>query len=150
MFTNKAKSVAGYLKQLPPDRRKTLSTVRDVVLENLPKGYKETIGWGAITYAIPLEDYPDTYNGQPLCVAALSAGKQYCSIHLMAAYGDEKTREWLEDQFKRTGKKLNMGKSCVRFKTPDDLPLDVIGAAIAKVPPDKYIKAYEAGRKKRH
>ena len=68
----------------------------------------------------------------------------------MAAYGDDKTRKWLEDQFKRTGKKLNMGKSCVRFKTPDDLPLDAIGAVIAKVPPDKYIKTYEAGRKKSH
>ena len=89
MFTAKAKTVGEYLKQLPPDRRKSLSTVRAVVLENLPKGYEESIGWGAITYAIPLADYPDTYNGQPLCIAALSAGKKYCSIHLMAAYGDD-------------------------------------------------------------
>lgn len=148
MFTNNAKSVSEYLDQLPPERRKTLSTVRDVVRKNLPKGYKEAMGWGAITYAIPLEDYPDTYNGQPLCVAALSAGKQYCSIYLMAAYGDAKTRKWLEDQFKKSGRKLNMGKACVRFKTPDDLPLDAIAAVIAKVTPDKYIKAYEAARKK--
>ena len=148
MFTNKAKTVGEYLKQLPADRRKTLSAVRNVVLENLPKGYKEAIGWGAITYAIPLADYPDTYNGQPLCVAALSAGKNYCSIHLMAAYGDTKTRKWLEDAFKKSGKKLDMGKACVRFKTADDLPLDAIGKIIAKVTPDKYIKTYEAGRRK--
>jgi hypothetical protein len=148
VFTNKAKTVSEYLKQLPADRRKTLSAVRDVVLENLPKGYKEVIGWGAITYAIPLADYPDTYNGQPLCVAALSAGKNYCSIHLMAAYGDPTTRKWLEDAFKKSGKKLDMGKACVRFKTTDDLPLDAIGKLIAKVTPDKYIKTYEAVRKK--
>ena len=78
----------GTLKGLPPDRRKTLSAVRKVVLENLPKGYEEVIGWGAITYAIPLKAYPHTYNGQPLCVAALAAGKQDRSIYLMAAYGD--------------------------------------------------------------
>jgi len=148
VFTNKAKTVGEYLKQLPADRRKTLSTVRNVVLENLPKGYKEAIGWGAITYAIPLEDYPNTYNGQPLCVAALSAGKDYCSIHLMAAYGDTKTRKWLEEAFKKSGKKLDMGKACVRFKKADDLPLDAIGKIIAKVTPDKYIKTYEAARKK--
>ena len=148
MFTNKAKTVREYLETLPPERRKSLAAVRDVVLEHLPKGYQEAIGWGAITYAIPLEDYPDTYNGQPLCVAALSAGKHYCSIHLMAAYGDAKTRKWLEDQFRKSGKKLNMGKACVRFKTPDDLPLGAIATVIAKVTPEKYIRTYEAGRKK--
>ena len=148
MFTNKAKTVGEYLKQLPADRRKTLAAVRNVVLENLPKGYKETIGFGAINYAIPLEDYPDTYNGQPLCVAALAAGKNYCTIYLMAAYGDTKTRKWLEEAFKKSGKKLDMGKSCVRFKTPEDLPLDAIAKIIATVTPDKYIKTYEAARKK--
>ena len=148
MFTAKAKTVGEYLKQLPPDRRKSLSTVRAVVLENLPKGYEESIGWGAITYAIPLADYPDTYNGQPLCIAALSAGKQYCSIYLMAAYGDSETRTWLERQFEKSGKKLDMGKACVRFKTPDDLPLDAIGKVIARVSPKKYIEVYEASRRK--
>jgi hypothetical protein len=147
MFTNKAGTVSEYLKQLPPDKRKALAAVRGIVLENLPEGYKESIGWGAITYAIPLADYPKTHNGQPLCVAALSAGKQYCSIHLMAAYGDPKTRQWLEDQFQKAGKKLDMGKACVRFKSADDLPLAAIGAVIARITPDKYIKAYEAGRK---
>ncbi len=148
MFATKAKTVGEYLKQLPADRRKSLSAVRAVVLENLPKGYQEAVGWGAITYAIPLTDYPDTYNGQPLCIAALSAGKQYCSIHLMAAYGDPKTRTWLEEQFKKSGKRLDMGKACVRFKTPDDLPLDVIGKVIARVSPKKYIEVYEASRRR--
>ena len=142
-------TVGAYLKQLPPDRRKTLAAVRKVVLDNLPKGYEEAIGYGAITYAIPLRDYPDTYNRQPLCIAALSAGKNYCSLHLMAAYGDANTRKSVEDAFRKSGKKLDMGKACIRFRTPDDLPLDALGAIIAKVTPEKYIKAYEASRKSR-
>lgn len=148
MFANKAATVAEYLGQLPPDRRATLNTVREMVLKNLPKGYREEIGWGAITYAIPLEQYPDTYNKQPLCIAALAAAKNHCSIYLMGAYGDTKMRTWLEAQFKERGKKLEMGKACLRFKTADDLPLDVIGQVIAKIPPARYIEIYEASRRK--
>ena len=148
MFTNRAATVSEYLTQLPPEQRAALQAVRSVVLQNLPNGFEEAMGWGAITYAIPLADYPDTYNGQPLCVAALSAGKQYCSIHLMAAYGDPKTREWLEQQFVKAGKKLDMGKACVRFRKPDDLPLDAIGALIGRITPAKYIKAYEESRRR--
>jgi hypothetical protein len=149
MFTNKAATVAEYLAQLPEDRRTTIAAVRDVVLRHLPDGYQEMIGWGAITYAIPLERYPATYNKQPLCVAALAANKNYCSIYLMGAYGDGKTRQSLEAAFKKAGKKLDMGKACIRFKTADDLPLDVVGAAIAKLPAEEYIRIYEASRRKR-
>lgn len=149
MFKSKATTVAEYLKLLPPERRKSLSAVRKVVRDNLPKGYEEAIGWGAITYAIPLKDYPNTYNGQPLCIAALTAGKNNCSLHLMAAYGDPETREWLEEQFRRSGKKLDMGKACIHFRQPDDLPLDAIAKVIAKVTPEKYIRRYEAARKSR-
>ena len=149
MFASKAKTVAEYLALLPPERRKILAAVRRVVRANLPKGYKESIGWGAITYAIPLKDYPDTYNGQPLCIAALTAGKSNCSLHLMAAYGDPATRKWLEEQFRKSGRKLDMGKACIHFKSPDDLPLDAIAQVIAKVTPEKYIERYEAARKAR-
>jgi hypothetical protein len=151
MATSKARTgatVNAYLKQLPAERRAAISKVRAVVLDNLPKGYEEGIGWGAITYAIPLETFPDTYNGQPLCIAALASNKHYCSLHLMAPYGDPRLMKWLEARFKKSGKKLDMGKACVRFKTPDDLPLDVIGEIIAKVPPPAYIRRYEASRKK--
>ena len=149
MFSSKAKTVSEYLKQMPPERRKSLSAVRKVIRENLPSGYKEAIGWGAITYGIPLKDYPNTYNGQPLCVAALAAGKNQCSLYLMAAYGDGETRKWLEEQFRKSGKKLDMGKACIRFKQPDDLPLDAIGRVIATITPEKYIQRYEAARKPR-
>jgi hypothetical protein len=148
MAKTNASTVGQYLKGLPADRRSTISAVRKVVLDNLPLGYKEMIEWGAITYAIPLEKYSDTYNGKPLCIAAISSGKNYCSLHLMAVYGHAPTRKWFEDQFKQSGRKLNMGKACVRFKTPDDLPLDVIAKVIARVPPDKYIKTYEESRRK--
>jgi hypothetical protein len=149
MFGNKAKTVSEYLQQLPPERRKSLAAVRKVVRDNLPKGYREAIGWGAITYGIPLKDYPNTYNGQPLCIAALTAGKNDCSLHLMAAYGDPATRKWLENQFRKSGKKLDMGKACIHFRSPDDLPLDAIGKVIAKVTPEKYIRHYEASRQTR-
>jgi Domain of unknown function (DU1801) len=149
MISTRAKTVSEYLKLLPPERRKSLAAVRKVVRDNLPNGYKETIGWGAITYAIPLKDYPNTYNGQPLCIAALTAGTRNCSLHLMAAYGDAPTRRWLEQAFRRSGKKLDMGKACIHFTTPDDLPLDAIAKVIAKVTPEKYIKRYEAARKSR-
>jgi hypothetical protein len=149
MFKSQARTVAEYLKLLPPERRKSLSAVRKVVRDNLPKGYKEAIGWGAITYAIPLKDYPNTYNGQPLCIAALAAGKHNCTLHLMAAYGDPETRKWLEAQFRRSGKKLDMGKACIHFRQPDDLPLDAIAEVIARVTPEKYIRHYEAARKSR-
>jgi hypothetical protein len=139
-------TVSGYLDQLPADRLDTISRVRRVILDHLPDGYEEMIGWGAITYAIPLRMYPDTYNGQPLCIAAIASQKTHCSLYLMAAYGDAKLLEWLQDQFTKSGKKLNMGKSCVRFKTSDDLPLDVIGEFVAKVPPSAYIKRYEESR----
>ena len=148
MAKTNASTVGQYLEELPADRRSTISAVRKVVLDNLPLGYEEMIEWGAITYAIPLEEYPDTYNGKPLCIAAISSGKNYCSLHLMAVYGHAPTRKWLEDQFTQSGKKLDMGKACVRFKTPDDLPLDAIAKVIAKVPPDKYIKVYEQSRRK--
>jgi hypothetical protein len=145
---NEVRSVSAYLNQLPADRRAAISKVRAVVLDNLPLGYEEMLGWGAITYAIPLEAYPGTYNSQPLCIAALAAQKNHCSLYLMAPYGDPKLRKWLEARFNESGKKLDMGKSCVRFKTPEDLPLDAIAEVIAKVPPDAYIKRYEASRKK--
>jgi hypothetical protein len=139
-------TVSDYLERLPADRRATISKVRRVILAHLPDGYEEMIGWGAITYAIPLGTYPNTYNGQPLCIAAIASQKTHCSLYLMAAYGDPTLLEWLQDRFKKSGKKLDMGKSCVRFRTSDDLPLDVIGELIATVQPSAYIKRYEESR----
>ncbi len=146
MFANKAKTVREYLGALPPERRSIVSKVRGVVKKHLPKGYREGMNWGAITYAIPLETFPDTYNGQPLCYAALAAQKNYFTLYLMSVYGDAERAKWLEEEFKKRGLKLDRGKSCVRFKSVDDLPLDAIGKLIASVPPKKYIERYQAAR----
>jgi hypothetical protein len=102
-----------------------------------------------LNYGIPLSRFPNTYNGQPLCYAALAAQKNYCSLYLMSVYGDKKHEAKLRDGFKAAGKKLDMGKSCVRFKSSDDLPLDVVGDLIASVPVEKWIAIYEASRKRK-
>ena len=147
MASSKASTVEEYLESLPPDRREVVSRVRDVILRNLPAGYQERMNWGMISYEIPMERYPHTYNGQPLSYAALAAQKNYYSLYLMATYALPGGESSLRADFEKAGKKLDMGKSCVRFKQLDDLPLDVIGRAIAATPPDDYIARYEARKK---
>jgi hypothetical protein len=149
MVENKATTVKEYLAWLPEDRRKVISKVRSVIRKHLPKGYEEKVTNGIISYQVPLKTLPDTYNGQPLCYAALAAQKNHNSLHLMGAYGNAKQRADLERAFKTAGKKLDMGKSCVRFKSAEDLPLPAIGKLIAAVPPAKYVAAYEASRKRK-
>jgi hypothetical protein len=143
-----AATVPEYLAGLPPDRRDAIERVRKVILKNLPKGYEETVNWGMLSYEVPLSRCPETYNGQPLAYAALASQKGYMSLHLLIVYGDTKARKWFESAFKASGKKLNMGKSCVRFKTVEDLPLDVIGEAIARTPPDEWIRIFQASRRR--
>jgi hypothetical protein len=101
-----------------------------------------------ICYTVPLSAYPDTYNCQPLCYAALAAQKNYCALYLMNVYGDKPTAKAFRDGFKKAGKKLDMGKSCVRFKTAEDLPLDVIGKTIAAMPVKAFIEMFEKMKKK--
>jgi hypothetical protein len=148
VFQNKAKTVTEYLDGLPPDRRQVIAKMRTLIKQHVPKGYEESMLFGAITYAIPLKTFPETYNGQPLCYTALAAQKNYCSLYLMGVYGDAKKSKLLADAFEARGLKLDMGKACIRFKTLDDLPLDVIGEVVASVPPAKYIEIYQASRKK--
>lgn len=150
MVTSRATTVADYLASLPADRREPIGAVRDVILRNLPTGYEEGMQYGLmIGYYVPLSRYPDTYNGQPLGIAGIASRKGYMTLHLMSVYGDPAIRAWFEDAFRRSGKKLDMGKSCVRFKKLDDLPLDLVGQAIARVSVDDYIGFYEAEREKR-
>jgi uncharacterized protein YdhG (YjbR/CyaY superfamily) len=146
MVQSAAATVADYLDALPPERRAVIAEVRKVIRRNLPKGYQEVMNWGAITYELPLERYPNTYNGQPLCYAALAAQKNHFALYLMSVYGDKKLEQELRDAFRKAGKKLDMGKSCVRFKSVDQLPLDAIGRIIAAVPPEKYIAIYAKSR----
>lgn len=143
-----APTVSAYLASLPEDRRELVAKVRRVIKKHLPQGYEEAINWGAITYQVPLKKHPDTDNGQPLCYAALASQKNYCSLYLMRPYADPKQRRFLEQSFARAGKKLDMGKSCIRFRRLEDLPLQTIAELIASTTPDQWIAAAAAARKK--
>ena len=138
--------VEEYLDELPDDRRTAISAIRDVVNENLPDGYEEAMSFGMIGWGIPLADYPDTYNGQPLGVAALASQKNHMALYLMGIYADEGLEDWFREQYAERGLKLDMGRSCVRFKRLDQVPLDVVGEVIRRVPPATYIAQYEASR----
>ena len=141
-------TVEDYLAGLPPDRRLALEVVRQVILEHLPAGYEEVMQYGMVSYVVPLERYPVTYNGQPLAVASLANQKRHMAIYLMGVYGEDGTQDWLRARWAETGKKLDMGKSCLRFRRLDDLALDVVGEAIARTPVDDFLAAYERSRGK--
>ncbi len=137
-----------YVKSLPPDRRAAIGAVRKVILDNLPDGYEEQILAGMLAYVVPFSRLAKTYNGHPLMYVGLASQKNYMSLYLLSVYGHAQTEEWFRTQFKARGKKLDIGKSCVRFRTLEDLPLDVIGEAIAKVPIETWISVYQQSRTK--
>jgi uncharacterized protein YdhG (YjbR/CyaY superfamily) len=144
-----ATSVDQYLAELTDDRRATLEEVRAVILENLPAGYEEVMNWGMITYQVPLEIHPDTYNKKPLMYAALASQKNHMALYLSSIYAHEATAATFEEQYRATGKRYDVGKSCVRFRTIDDLPLDLIGRTIGAHPVDEFISGYEEARASR-
>jgi hypothetical protein len=143
---SKAETVDEYLAELPEERRAAISAVRQVVLDNLPQGYEEMMQFGMIGYVIPLERYPVTYNGQALQYAALASQKNYMSLYLMNVYSDEAVEHWFVERYKDSGKRLDMGKACVRFKNLQDLPIDLVGESIALTPVDRFIERYEMSR----
>jgi len=138
-----AASVPDYLASLPDDRREALTAVREVVLARLPEGIEEAMNWGMISYEVPLERYPDTYNGQPLSYAALASQKNHMAVYLMGIYGSDSLRARFEDAYRATGKRMDIGKSCVRFRRLDDLPLDVIGDAVGAVTLDDFLAMHD-------
>jgi uncharacterized protein YdhG (YjbR/CyaY superfamily) len=138
-----ATTVAEYLAGLPADRRAALEAVRQTILANLPAGYEEAINWGMIVYQVPLARYPDTYNGQPLAYAGLASQKNHMAVYLIGLYADETARERFESAYRATGKRYDVGKSCVRFKKLDDLPLALIGESIARFGVDAFIGQVE-------
>jgi hypothetical protein len=143
----KAITVEQYLSRLPADRRQALEAVRQVILENLDEDYEEGIQYGMIGYYVPHRVYPAGYHcdpKQPLPFAGLASQKNYMSLYLMCTYGDSGLSRWFRAAWAKTGKKLDMGKSCVRFKRLDDLALDVIAEAIRRVPARTYIEHCEA------
>jgi hypothetical protein len=147
-MTSAAKTVPEYLDALPEDRRAALTKVRAVLRKHLPKGFAEQMLYGMICYVVPFNLYPSGYHvtpDTPLPFGGLASQKNYMSVYLWTADG---MRAWLEQQFQARGKRLDMGKGCIRFKKLDDLPLDVIGEAFAKVSVADYIKIYESSVRK--
>jgi hypothetical protein len=141
-------TVSAFLAGLPAERRAEVERVRDAVRRHLPAGYEEVIRKGMLVYQVPLERYEDTYNGHPLWYVALASEKSYLSLHLMPVYGDRASAERLAEGFRAAGKKLDMGKACIRFRTADDLALDVIGEIVARIPVDRWVQIAQATRRR--
>jgi hypothetical protein len=147
----KPQGVEAYIAALPPDRRAAIEAVRREINRHLPEGYEEGMQYGMIGWYVPHRLFPAGYHcdpKQPLPFASLASHKGTMSLYLMCVYGSDEHRRWFEAAWAKTGKKLDMGKSCVRFKRVDDLALDVIGQAVARVPVDAYVKHYEAANRK--
>lgn len=141
-----ASTVQEYLQGLPPDRRAAIATLRNVILQHLPKGYTEVMQYGMISYVVPLDMYPQGYlhDGKtPLPYASLASQKNHMALYHMGLYGDPDGEKWIKQAFAQAGKKLDMGKSCIRFKRLEDLPLEVIGQAIARVSVKQMIDWHE-------
>jgi hypothetical protein len=139
--------VASFLAKLPAARRQELERVRAVIRRNLPAGYEETTAAGMLVYVVPLEVYPDTYNGHALWYVGLASTKSYLSLYLMNVYGSPPLAGKLRAGFKAAGKKLSMGKSCVNFQKADDLALDTIGEIVASTSLDKFVAVAKAARR---
>ena len=143
---SKAKDAKEYLAALPEDRREAIAAIRKVILKNLPKGYEEGMQWGMPSYFVPLSAYPSGYNcqpDQPLPFVGFASQKNHMAFYGFCIYMDEELKNRFVEEWGNTGKKLDMGKSCVRFKKLEDVPLKVIGDAVKRVPMKKYIRQYE-------
>ncbi len=146
MVSSAAQSPEAYLAELPAENKQEIAVVRDLVLAHLPAGYEEAMRWGMLSYEIPLRLYPHAYNRQPLNYIGLAAQKQKNSLYLMRVYADPAALQDLLEAYARSGLKADIGKSCLRFRTAQDLPLEKIGELIASMPPEKFIAMYEKSR----
>ena len=145
-MTSNAATVEDYLKSLPADRRVAINAVRQVILAHLPQGYEECMSYGMIGYVVPHRLYPAGYHCDPklpLPYANLASQKNHMALYLMTVYGDPATAQWFRKAWQAAGKKLNMGKCCVRFKKLEEVPLEVVGQVIARVPVANYIAHVE-------
>ena len=144
---SKASTVEQYLSEMPEERRAAIAVVRHVILKNLDKDYEEGMQYGMIGYYVPHRIYPEGYHTdpkQPLPYVCLASQKDYMSLYMMPVYGEGVEESWFRDEWAKTGKKLDMGKSCIRFKHLEDLALNVIGEAIRRTPVKRHIEYYES------
>ncbi len=146
---SKAATVQQYLAELPPDRREAISAVRDVILSNLDKDYEEGMSYGMIGYCVPHRIFPEGYHcdpRQPLPFVCLASQKNYMSLYLTCVYTEGEEDSWFRQAWAKSGKKLDMGKCCIRFRKLEDLALDVIGEVIRRSPAKEYIEYYKTAR----
>lgn len=147
---SKAKTVNEYLASLPDDRAEVIAAVRKEILNNLPKGFEETIQYGMISYVVPHKLYSSGYHANPkdaLPFISLASQKNHIALYHMAVYAGP-LHDWFVKEWKKvTDKKLDMGKSCIRFKKPEDVPVKLIGKLSAKMTPKQWIEKYESAKK---
>jgi hypothetical protein len=144
-----ASTVTQYLAAFPADRRAALSAVRKAINQNLPHGYEEGMQFGMIGWYVPLSLYPAGYGENPkvpLPLVALASQKSGMVLHFLCFYGHPTLSTWFTTEYKKSGKKLDMGKGCVRFKKLEDLALDVVGRTVARVPVEEHTTNYKAAR----
>ena len=142
-----ATTVEEYLETLPDDRKAAISSLRKVIKKNLPKGFKETMGYGMIGYVVPHSIYPPGYHCTPelpLPFMNIASQKNFVAVYHMGIYGDSGLLDWFVDEYtKVVGKKPDMGKSCIRFKKPEMIPFELFGKLASKISPEKWIEMYE-------
>lgn len=144
---SKATSVEAYVAELPEDRQKIINEFRKVVKKNMPKGFQECMSYGMIGWVVPHSKYPAGYHcnpKDPLPFMGLASQKNSVNFYHMGIYGDPRLLKWFTDEHaKASPKKLDMGKSCVRYKKLEDIPFKLIGELAAKTSPDQWIAQYE-------
>lgn len=146
---SKMTTVRDYLAEMPPDRREAIQAVREVILKNLDKDYEEGMQYGMIGYYVPHRVYPPGYHCDPkiaLPFGGLASQKNHMSVYFMSLYGDSEDENWFRKAWEKTGRKLDMGKCCIRFKKVEDLALDLIGEAVRRMPAARYVEYYESMR----
>src|SRR4051794_10957279 len=144
-----ASTVTEYLAALPADRREALNEVRRGINRALPPGYKEGLQFGMISWFVPLSTYPAGYGDNkkvPLPLISLASKKGYMALHMICFYGQAELREWFTAQYEKSGKKLDMGQGCLRFKSLPELALDAVEKTLARLPVEKYVAGYQAMR----
>lgn len=144
---SEVKTPKEYLDSLPEDRKEALSELRKVILKNLPKGFEECINYGMLGYVVPHSKNPNGYHCDPklpLPFMAIASQKNFVALYHMGIYADQKLLQWFTDEFPKHSKaKLDMGKSCIRFKKLDQIPYKLIGELVSKISPEKWIDTYE-------
>ena len=146
MVSSKAATPEAYLAELPRERADFVARLRDLINANLPPGYVEGMSWGMISWEVPLSRYPGTYNGQPLVFAGLAAQKNHSALYLNGVYASAARAERLRRAWAAAGKTLDMGKSCLRFRRPDDVAEQVIADTIRSIPIETFLAEHEAAR----